>query len=166
MKLLTNMQAKRLDKIASEKHSRTGHSLMENAGRCISNVARSLLKKVQNPKILVMDEPTSVLSPQEVKNLFITLNALVKDETTILYITHKLEEVITICNSVTIMRDGEVIETSSLLARLEAPNNAPASAVRRPIPLVGVPTSLEACQRGQQVAQSAQAVATTVSAIL
>ena len=69
---------------------------------------------LQNPKILVMDEPTSVLSPQEVKNLFITLNALVKDETTILYITHKLEEVITICNSVTIMRDGEVIETSSI----------------------------------------------------
>ncbi len=69
---------------------------------------------LQNPKILVMDEPTSVLSPQEVKSLFITLNALVKDETTILYITHKLEEVITICNSVTIMRDGEVIETSSI----------------------------------------------------
>ena len=69
---------------------------------------------LQNPKILVMDEPTSVLSPNEVKDLFITLNALVKDETTILYITHKLEEVITICNSVTIMRDGEVIETSSI----------------------------------------------------
>lgn len=69
---------------------------------------------LQNPKILVMDEPTSVLSPQEVKNLFITLNALVKNETTILYITHKLEEVITICNSVTIMRNGKVIETSSI----------------------------------------------------
>ena len=54
MKLLTNVQAKRLDKIALNKHSRTGNSLMENAGRCVSNLAISLLKKVQNPEILVI----------------------------------------------------------------------------------------------------------------
>ena len=68
---------------------------------------------LQNPKMLIMDEPTSVLTPQEVKSLFITLNSLVKEGRTILYITHKLEEVINICNDVTIMRNGEVIDSCS-----------------------------------------------------
>ena len=68
---------------------------------------------LQDPKILIMDEPTSVLTPQEVESLFVTLNALVKEGRTILYITHKLEEVISICDTVTIMRNGEVIDTSS-----------------------------------------------------
>ena len=54
MKLLTNVQAKRLDRIALKKHSRTGHSLMKNAGRCVSNLAISLLRKVQKPEILVI----------------------------------------------------------------------------------------------------------------
>ena len=68
---------------------------------------------LQDPQLLIMDEPTSVLTPQEVENLFITLNALVKEGRTILYITHKLEEVINLCNDVTIMRNGEVIDTCS-----------------------------------------------------
>ena len=68
---------------------------------------------LQNPQLLIMDEPTSVLTPQEVESLFITLNALVKEGRTILYITHKLEEVITLCNDVTIMRNGKVIDSCS-----------------------------------------------------
>ncbi len=68
---------------------------------------------LQDPQILIMDEPTSVLTPQEVESLFVTLNALVKEGRTILYITHKLEEVISICDTVTIMRNGEIIDTSS-----------------------------------------------------
>ena len=72
-------------------------------------IVRVLLQK---PKLLIMDEPTSVLTPQEVKNLFITLKSLINDGTTILYITHKLEEVISICDFVTIMRNGKVIDNS------------------------------------------------------
>ena len=68
---------------------------------------------LQDPQLLIMDEPTSVLTPQEVENLFVTINALVKEGRTILYITHKLEEVITICNEVTIMRNGKVIDSCS-----------------------------------------------------
>ena len=70
---------------------------------------------LQDPQLLIMDEPTSVLTPQEVESLFKTLNALVKEGRTILYITHKLEEVISLCNEVTIMRNGEVIDTSSIV---------------------------------------------------
>jgi len=68
---------------------------------------------LQDPQLLIMDEPTSVLTPQEVESLFKTLNTLVKEGRTILYITHKLEEVITLCNEVTIMRSGEVIDSCS-----------------------------------------------------
>ena len=68
---------------------------------------------LQDPQLLIMDEPTSVLTPQEVESLFLTLNSLVKEGRTILYITHKLEEVINICNDVTIMRNGEVIDSCS-----------------------------------------------------
>ena len=68
---------------------------------------------LQDPQLLIMDEPTSVLTPEEVETLFKTLNALVKEGRTILYITHKLEEVITLCNEVTIMRNGEVIDSCS-----------------------------------------------------
>ena len=68
---------------------------------------------LQDPQLLIMDEPTSVLTPQEVKNLFKTLEALIRDGRTILYITHKLEEVINLCDEVTIMRSGELIDSSS-----------------------------------------------------
>lgn len=54
MKLLTNIQAKRLDSLALKKYSKTGLSLMKNAGRCVSDLAISLLKKVQNPEILII----------------------------------------------------------------------------------------------------------------
>ena len=69
---------------------------------------------LQDPELLIMDEPTSVLTPQEVKSLFKTLDTLLKEGRTILYITHKLEEVINLCDQVTILRDGEVIESSKL----------------------------------------------------
>ena len=69
---------------------------------------------LQDPQLLIMDEPTSVLTPQEVKNLFKTLESLVKEGRTILYITHKLEEVINLCDEVTIMRNGELIDSCTI----------------------------------------------------
>ena len=65
---------------------------------------------MQNPKLLIMDEPTSVLTPQEVSDLFITLRKLADDGCSILYISHKLEEVRQICSEATILRDGKLIE--------------------------------------------------------
>ena len=69
---------------------------------------------LQDPELLIMDEPTSVLTPPEFECLFKTLNTLLKEGRTILYITHKLEEVINLCDEVTILRDGSVIESSKL----------------------------------------------------
>ena len=62
---------------------------------------------LQDPKLLIMDEPTSVLTPQEVEILFQTLLKLRSEGTSILYISHKLEEIRTLCDHATVLRLGE-----------------------------------------------------------
>ncbi|WP_319381166.1 ABC transporter ATP-binding protein [Thiomicrorhabdus sp.] len=66
---------------------------------------------LQQPKLLIMDEPTSVLTPQEVEKLFVTLKRLASEGVSILYISHKLDEIKTLCHSATILRGGRFIET-------------------------------------------------------
>ncbi|MDO6586918.1 ABC transporter ATP-binding protein [Salipiger sp. 1_MG-2023] len=66
---------------------------------------------LQNPRLLIMDEPTSVLTPQEVEILFRTLNKLKAEGTSILYISHKLEEIRTLCDEATILRLGKNVGT-------------------------------------------------------
>jgi len=68
-------------------------------------IVRCLL---QNPKLLIMDEPTSVLTPQEADTLFETLRRLVSEGCSILYISHKLEEIRAICEEATVLRGGKV----------------------------------------------------------
>ncbi len=69
-------------------------------------IVRCLL---QNPKLLVMDEPTSVLTPQEVDTLFETLHQLSDEGCSILYISHKLDEIKALCQHATILRGGRVV---------------------------------------------------------
>ncbi|ABD53851.1 ABC transporter ATP-binding protein [Jannaschia sp. CCS1] len=64
---------------------------------------------LQDPKLLIMDEPTSVLTPQEVEILFHTLRKLSAEGTAILYISHKLEEIRALCDAATILRLGKVV---------------------------------------------------------
>ena len=66
---------------------------------------------LQDPKLLIMDEPTSVLTPQEVEILFQTLRQLSAEGTAILYISHKLEEIRALCDAATILRRGKVVAT-------------------------------------------------------
>lgn len=68
---------------------------------------------LQDPKLLIMDEPTSVLTPQEVEILFRTLRQLSAEGTAILYISHKLEEIRALCDGATILRLGKVVGTST-----------------------------------------------------
>ncbi len=85
-------------------------------------VVRCLL---QDPKLLILDEPTSVLTPQEADQLFATLNKLSAEGRAILYISHKLHEVRALCQRATVLREGRVVahcdpreESSSSLAEL------------------------------------------------
>lgn len=71
-------------------------------------ITRCLL---QDPKLIIMDEPTSVLTPQEVDKLFETLRQLRDEGRTILYISHKLEEIRSLCSAATVLRGGKVVAT-------------------------------------------------------
>ena len=66
---------------------------------------------LQNPRLLIMDEPTSVLTPQEVEILFQTLRKLSSEGCSILYISHKLEEIRELCEKATVLRGGKVTAT-------------------------------------------------------
>src|SRR6201990_2063241 len=85
-------------------------------------IVRALM---QNPKFLILDEPTAVLTPQEADQLFIVLERLKAEGRAILYISHKLEEVKRLCDTATILRAGKKVatcnpklETAASLARM------------------------------------------------
>ncbi|HCW91962.1 MAG TPA: ABC transporter [Marinobacter sp.] len=63
---------------------------------------------IQETTLLILDEPTSVLTPQEVAHLFTTLRKLAKEGCSILFISHKLEEVRSLCHNATVLRQGRV----------------------------------------------------------
>ena len=71
-------------------------------------IVRALLL---NPNLLIMDEPTSVLTPQEVEQLFVVLRQLAKEGCSILYISHKLHEIKALCDTATILRGGKLVDT-------------------------------------------------------
>src|SRR5262245_48496932 len=69
-----------------------------------------LLKALyRDARILILDEPTAVLTPQEVEEFFQILRRMREQEKTVIIITHKLEEVLAISDEVTVMRDGRVV---------------------------------------------------------
>lgn len=85
-------------------------------------IVRCLL---QNPDLIILDEPTSVLTPQEADNLFVTLERLKSEGRSILYISHRLDEVRRLCDRATVLRHGKVVgecdpsqETASSLANM------------------------------------------------
>ncbi len=69
-------------------------------------IAKSI---VFDSKILVMDEPTTMLTTKEIENLFFLINKLKNDGMSIIYISHKLDEIKNICNRVIILRDGSLV---------------------------------------------------------
>ncbi|HEX4375822.1 MAG TPA: ABC transporter ATP-binding protein [Steroidobacteraceae bacterium] len=72
-------------------------------------IVRCLL---QQPKLLILDEPTSVLAPQAVRVLFETLRRLAHEGMSILYISHKLDEIRELCDTATVLRNGVVVGTA------------------------------------------------------
>jgi ribose transport system ATP-binding protein len=71
-------------------------------------IARALRR---DTRILIMDEPTSSLTPSEIEQLFVTINGLKSEGVAIIYISHRLEEIKQIGDRITVMRDGKVIGT-------------------------------------------------------
>ena len=80
---------------------------------------------LQRPKLLILDEPTSVLTPQEADGLFVMLRRLAGEGCSVLYISHKLEEIRALCTAATVLRAGQVVarcdprlETAESLAEM------------------------------------------------
>ncbi len=108
------------------------YGLPLNPGRLVHSLSVGERQRVeivrcllQEPELLIMDEPTSVLTPRAVQGLFETLRRLSEDGCSVLYISHKLEELRTLCHKATVMRNGCVVgtadparETAAGLARL------------------------------------------------
>jgi general nucleoside transport system ATP-binding protein len=85
-------------------------------------IIRALLTR---PELLILDEPTSVLTPQAVEKLFVVLRKLASEGTSILYISHKLHEIRELCTACTVLRGGKVTgvcnpaqESNASLSRL------------------------------------------------
>jgi ABC-type uncharacterized transport system ATPase subunit len=85
-------------------------------------IVRALM---QAPGLLIMDEPTAVLIPQAVEKLFATLRQLAAEGCSILYISHKLEEIRSVCDGATVLRGGKVtgvvnprLESTATMARM------------------------------------------------
>lgn len=106
-------------------------------------IVRALLAQ---PQLLILDEPTSVLTPQAVETLFVTLRQLAAEGTSILYISHKLDEIRALCHHATVMRMGRVTgtcdpreESAASLSRLmiggEPPREVRVSAQPGPLKL-------------------------------
>jgi simple sugar transport system ATP-binding protein len=98
-------------------------------------IVRALLTR---PQLLILDEPTSVLTPQAVEKLFVTLRQLSAEGCSILYISHKLDEIRSLCHHCTVLRGGKVtgevdptLETNASLSKLMI-GSAPPELAHRP----------------------------------
>ena len=110
----------KVKKIASEKIRRLSEQFGFNLNleEKIENLPVGIQQKVEilkalfkGAKILILDEPTGVLTPQETKQLFNILKSLKEEGVTIIFITHKLDEIMSITDYVSVMRNGKLIST-------------------------------------------------------
>jgi general nucleoside transport system ATP-binding protein len=115
-------------------------------------IVRALLTQ---PQLLILDEPTSVLTPQAVEKLFVTLRQLSAEGCSILYISHKLDEIRALCHHCTVLRGGKVTgevdptqETNASLSRLMI-GSAPPELAHRP----AQPGAVALAVRGLQLAR-------------
>ena len=87
----------------------------------------------RHSNLLVLDEPSAVLTPQEIEDLFEVMRSLVKTGTSIIFITHKLNEVLDIADRITVLRRGKVVGTATPGATTE--NELARMMVGRPVQL-------------------------------
>jgi ribose transport system ATP-binding protein len=92
-----------LEKMGVELDPKTLVSELDASYKQIVEIARALLR---NARILIMDEPTTALTEVEIQSVFNIMTSLREHGVSIVFISHKLKEVVTICDSFTVMRDG------------------------------------------------------------
>lgn len=111
MKEMKALATKQFEKLA------VSIPLEQEAGLCsvgqqqMIEIAKALMT---NAKVIIMDEPTAALTEREIEKLFEVMNALRKEGVSIVYISHRMEEIFTICDRITVMRDGKTVDTKPI----------------------------------------------------
>lgn len=114
------LNIKEMRKLARDQFKRlaVNISLDQEAGQCsvgekqMIEIAKALMT---NAKVIVMDEPTAALTEREIQKLFDVITALKKEGVSIVYISHRMEEIFTICDRITVMRDGKTVDTQPIV---------------------------------------------------
>lgn len=113
------LQTKEMKALATKQFEKLAVSipLDQEAGRCsvgqqqMIEIAKALMT---NAKVIIMDEPTAALTDREIEKLFEVMNALRKDGVSIVYISHRMEEIFAMCDRITVMRDGKTVDTKPI----------------------------------------------------
>ncbi|MGV0819481.1 sugar ABC transporter ATP-binding protein [Martelella sp. AMO21009] len=109
----------RLKKDATACMKRLGFEIEPNTPVAKLSVAQRQMVEIaraisQNAKLIVLDEPSAVLGDAELEKLFVTIRSLQAEGVSFIYISHRLKEVFDICQSVTVLRDGQVMKSDAI----------------------------------------------------
>ncbi|NGP45132.1 sugar ABC transporter ATP-binding protein [Bacillaceae bacterium SIJ1] len=113
------IHTKKMKRIAAEQFEKLSISIPLNkeAGQCsvgeqqMIEIAKALMTEA---KVIIMDEPTAALTDREIATLFEVIRSLKKSCVSIVYISHRMEEIFTICDTITVMRDGRTVDTTPI----------------------------------------------------
>ncbi|NTU26036.1 ribose ABC transporter ATP-binding protein RbsA [Bacillus tequilensis] len=113
------LQTRKMKALAKEQFDKlsVSFSLDQEAGGCsvgqqqMIEIAKALMT---NAEVIIMDEPTAALTEREISKLFEVITALKKNGVSIVYISHRMEEIFAICDRITIMRDGKTVDTTNI----------------------------------------------------
>ncbi|WP_434751209.1 sugar ABC transporter ATP-binding protein [Paenibacillus amylolyticus] len=113
------LNTKQMKALATEQFAKLSVDipLERPAGECsvgqqqMIEIAKALMT---DAKVIIMDEPTAALTEREIQKLFGVIRSLQKNGVSIVYISHRMEEIFTICDRITIMRDGRTVDTKAI----------------------------------------------------
>ncbi|MGX1266173.1 ribose transport system ATP-binding protein [Rossellomorea marisflavi] len=113
------IQTHKMKAVAKEQFDRLAISipLQKEAGKCsvgeqqMIEIAKALMT---DAKVIIMDEPTAALTDREIEKLFDVIRSLKESGVSIVYISHRMEEIFTICDTITVMRDGHTVDTTPI----------------------------------------------------
>ncbi|GGD13317.1 sugar ABC transporter ATP-binding protein [Pontibacillus salipaludis] len=113
------IQTKKMKAIANEQFEKLAVSipLHKEAGECsvgeqqMIEIAKALMT---DAKVIIMDEPSAALTDREIEKLFDVIRSLKASGVSIVYISHRMEEIFTICDRITVMRDGHTVDTTPI----------------------------------------------------
>lgn len=113
------LKSKEMKALAIEQFKRLSVDIPLNmeAGQCsvgqqqMIEIAKALLT---DTKVIIMDEPTSALTEREIQKLFEVIRSLKQEGVSIVYISHRMEEIFEICDRITVMRDGRTVDTKPI----------------------------------------------------